>query len=217
MNVSYKWLKEYVDFDLTPQETADAQRRVSINLLHEYCPDRQSHGSTLTHTHGIEVDITLLTTYPAATYELWSKADKPTVAIIVGSTGLGANLSFQVITVAQSSCRTIIHDPHQHGKHLHGIISTDYLVHTWLEGSNRIALIILDAAHKHWSSTDAVIGKYGLGTHHLADTYLTWSQTKTHGCMDVRTVDAEIVQHLDKLLRIEFTHQISTHPVATLC
>ena len=24
MNVSYKWLKEYVDFDLTPQETADA-------------------------------------------------------------------------------------------------------------------------------------------------------------------------------------------------
>ena len=84
----------------------DTQRRVGINLLHEYRPDRQSHGSTLTHTHGIEVDITLLTTYPAATYELWSKADKPTVAVVIGSTGLGANLSFQVITVAQSSCRT---------------------------------------------------------------------------------------------------------------
>ena len=24
MNISYKWLKEYVDFDLTPQQTADA-------------------------------------------------------------------------------------------------------------------------------------------------------------------------------------------------
>lgn len=24
MEISYKWLKEYVDFDLTPQETADA-------------------------------------------------------------------------------------------------------------------------------------------------------------------------------------------------
>ena len=24
MNISYKWLKEYVDFDLTPQEVADA-------------------------------------------------------------------------------------------------------------------------------------------------------------------------------------------------
>ena len=23
MEISYKWLKEYVDFDLTPQETAD--------------------------------------------------------------------------------------------------------------------------------------------------------------------------------------------------
>lgn len=66
----------------------DTQRRVGINLLHEYRPDRQSHGSTLTHTHGIEVDITLLTTYPAATYELWSKADKPTIAVIIGSTGL---------------------------------------------------------------------------------------------------------------------------------
>ena len=66
----------------------DAQRRVGINLLHEYRPDRQSHGCALTHTHGIEVDIALLTTYPAATYELWSKADKPTVAVVVGSTGL---------------------------------------------------------------------------------------------------------------------------------
>ena len=24
MNISYKWLKEYVDFDLSPQQTADA-------------------------------------------------------------------------------------------------------------------------------------------------------------------------------------------------
>ena len=24
MNISYKWLKEYVDFDMTPQEVADA-------------------------------------------------------------------------------------------------------------------------------------------------------------------------------------------------
>lgn len=24
MNISFKWLKEYVDFDMTPQEVADA-------------------------------------------------------------------------------------------------------------------------------------------------------------------------------------------------
>ena len=36
--------------------------------------------------------------------------------------------------------------------------------------------------------------------------YLTWSQTETHGCMDIRTVDAEVAQHLYELLRIELTH-----------
>ena len=36
MNVSYKWLKEYVDFDLTPQETADAL--TSCGLVHLALP-----------------------------------------------------------------------------------------------------------------------------------------------------------------------------------
>ena len=56
-----------------------AQRGIGIHLLHEDSPDRQRHGSTLTHTHGIEVDIALLTAYPAATYQLRSKGDEPTV------------------------------------------------------------------------------------------------------------------------------------------
>ena len=33
-----------------------AQRDIGIYLLHEDSPDRQRHGGTLTHTHGIEVD-----------------------------------------------------------------------------------------------------------------------------------------------------------------
>ena len=32
MNISYKWLKEYVDFDLTPQETADALTSVGLEV-----------------------------------------------------------------------------------------------------------------------------------------------------------------------------------------
>ena len=37
MNISYKWLKEYVDFDLTPQETADAltSMGLEVNSLEE--------------------------------------------------------------------------------------------------------------------------------------------------------------------------------------
>lgn len=32
MNISYKWLKEYVDFDLTPQETADALTSIGLEV-----------------------------------------------------------------------------------------------------------------------------------------------------------------------------------------
>lgn len=32
MNISYKWLKEYVDFDLTPQETADALTSCGLEI-----------------------------------------------------------------------------------------------------------------------------------------------------------------------------------------
>jgi len=32
MNVSYKWLKEYVDFDMTPQQVADALTSVGLEV-----------------------------------------------------------------------------------------------------------------------------------------------------------------------------------------
>ena len=32
MKISYKWLKEYVDFDLTPQETADALTSTGLEV-----------------------------------------------------------------------------------------------------------------------------------------------------------------------------------------
>ena len=32
MNISYKWLKEYVDFDLTPQEACDALTSTGLEV-----------------------------------------------------------------------------------------------------------------------------------------------------------------------------------------
>ncbi|MFA6819616.1 MAG: phenylalanine--tRNA ligase subunit beta, partial [Bacteroidaceae bacterium] len=32
MNISYNWLKEYVDFDLTPQETCDVLTSVGLEV-----------------------------------------------------------------------------------------------------------------------------------------------------------------------------------------
>ena len=136
-----------------------AQRDIGIHLLHEDSPDRQRHSGTLPHTHGIEVDIAILTAYPAATYQLRSKGDKPSITVVIGGTRLGTYLSLQLITVAQSSCRTIIHNAHHHGEHLHGIVGTDHLIHSWLEGGDGVTLVILDAAHEHRSRTDTMVGK----------------------------------------------------------
>jgi phenylalanyl-tRNA synthetase beta chain len=38
MNISYKWLKEYVDFDLTPQQVCDALTSTGLKsmLLKKY-------------------------------------------------------------------------------------------------------------------------------------------------------------------------------------
>lgn len=33
MNISYKWLKEYVDFDLTPQEFATPLHQPALRLM----------------------------------------------------------------------------------------------------------------------------------------------------------------------------------------
>ncbi len=33
MNISFKWLKEYVDFDMTPQEVADALTSIALEVV----------------------------------------------------------------------------------------------------------------------------------------------------------------------------------------
>ena len=32
MNISYKWLKEYIDFDLTPQQVAEALTSLGLEV-----------------------------------------------------------------------------------------------------------------------------------------------------------------------------------------
>ena len=41
MNISYNWLKEYVNFDLTPDETAAAL--TSIGLENRWCRRSANH------------------------------------------------------------------------------------------------------------------------------------------------------------------------------
>ncbi len=61
------------------------------------------------------------------------------------------------------------------------------LVHAGLEGGYRVAFVVLDAAHKERRGPDAVVGKGGIGAHHLRHTHLARTQTETssrHGCRD---------------------------------
>ena len=162
------------------------------------------------------MNITVFTTHPTAAYQLRSETDKPTITIIVGCTSLGTYLSLEIITIAQTPSSTIIYYTHQHRKHLHCIGCTNHLIHSRLECSNGISFIVLYSTHKHRSCTDTMIGKYRIGTHHLAHTHFTRTETETHGCMNIRIMNTEVMENLNKLVWIQLAHQISTDPVVTL-
>ena len=84
------------------------QSLVAINLLHKVRPYRQCHCGTLTHTHRVEVNITVITAYPTATDKLRCETHKPGITITVCSTSLTAYLSRKVVLITQSArCTTV--------------------------------------------------------------------------------------------------------------
>ena len=119
------------------------------------------------------MNIAVVATYPAATYKLRGESHKPSVAIAVGSTGLASYLAREVVLIAQSACRTTIDYSLEQHKHLVGTLLAYHLIHTGLEIGDDIALIVLNTAHEHRSSTYAMIGKCGIGAHHLCHSHLT--------------------------------------------
>ena len=53
MNISYNWLKEYVDFDLTPDEVAAALTSIGLETggVEEVQTDRKSTRLNSSHKH----------------------------------------------------------------------------------------------------------------------------------------------------------------------
>src|SRR3712207_5871597 len=98
---------------------------------------------SLPHSHGIEVDVTLLTTNPAATDKLRREAHKPCVAVAVGRSGLASNLPFEIIFIAETPCGTLIDNSFEQYKNFIRTLRTDDFIHTSLETSHDVALIVL--------------------------------------------------------------------------
>ena len=85
------------------------QRSIAIDLLHEISPNRQSHRGTLTHAHGVEMDVAILAAYPNTTDKLRREAHEPGVGITVSGTRLATDLSLpyprrQPPSAPQASC-----------------------------------------------------------------------------------------------------------------
>ena len=118
--------------------------------------------------------------------------------------------------MADATCSTSVDNTLQEHEHLISTLGADDLVHARLELHDEIALVVLDARDEHRCRADAVIGKCGVGADHLSNRHFARSEAERHRGMDIRIVDAIFVQQVDKLLRIELTHQIGGYPVVRL-
>ena len=162
------------------------------------------------------MDVAVLAAYPATAHKLRSEAHEPCVGVAVCGTGLGTDLARKVISEAQTSAGTAVYYALQKHKHTVSALGIYHLVQTRLEIGYDIALIILDAAHEHRSRTYALIGECGVSAHHLSHRNLARTETESHRGHYLGVVNAKVVKHRNKLLRIELTHKVSRNPVVRL-
>ena len=162
------------------------------------------------------MDVAVFAAHPAATDKLRRESHEPSIGVAIGGTRLAANLALDVIAMADAACSTSVDNTLQEHEHLVSTLCADDLVHARLELHDEIALIVLDARDKHRCRADAVIGKCGVGADHLSNRHFARSEAERHRGMDIRIVDAIFVQQVNKLLRIELTHQIGGYPVVRL-
>ena len=178
-----------------------SQTVVGIKLLHVICPYRQSHSGTLSHLHGVEVDVAIVAAYPHSTDKSGSDTHKPCIAIVVGSTGLATYLALEIVFIAYASTRSAVNHSTQHIEHLVGTLLTDHLVHARLEMGNDIALIVLDLCDEHRCTADAMVDEGSICTHHLAHRNLARTEAQGHRGMYVGILYTIIIEQIDKLLR----------------
>ena len=149
------------------------------------------------------MDIAIITTNPTSIDKIWSKTNKPRIAIIISGTRLTSQLSLQVIFETQTTCSTTINNVAEHIYHLMSTLFADNLVHTWLELSNHISFIILDSCNKHTSSTYTMINKSGISTCHLTYTDVAGTETEGGAGEDVGIVEAVVAQDLQEVARTQ--------------
>ena len=100
------------------------------------------------------------------------------------------HLTFQPIAETQATTRTAVNNGPKHIEHLMSTLLADDFIHTWLELSNDISFVVLNFSNEHMGSTDAVVGKGGIGANHFAHRNLTRTKTQSHRRMDFRIANA---------------------------
>ena len=96
------------------------QPPVGVDALHIVSPHRKGGRGPLPHRSVVEMDVPVLTAYPAATDKIGRDAHEPAIGIVVRRTRLAAYIRREVIGIAQPASRTALNDGTQHVYHLIG-------------------------------------------------------------------------------------------------
>ena len=91
------------------------------------------------------MDVAVFAAYPAARNQSRYEAHKPTVGVVVGGSGLSANLCGEVISESQATAGSFVDDGLKHFEHFIGTFGADHFVHPRLEGGDDFARVVFDA------------------------------------------------------------------------
>ena len=159
------------------------------------------------------MDTAVFATYPYTANEGWGEAHEPTIRVVLRSTCLATHRGFESIAEACTHTRTMIHHIAQHVYHLvRGSLAND-LMGLRREGSQYIAIVILNASDIEWLYANTLVRESGIGIHHLLHAYLTWSETKTDHRVKL-SFYTEGAHHAHQLFGGEERHEVGGNPVA---
>ena len=146
--------------------------RLLFGLLHNPGKDGEGRTGALTQCGTAKADARIFGTHPGTGYDAGTKADEPAVGIVLRGAGLPSVIALQTVAAVEVPARSSLGRLAQELHHIAG----GFFVEGLLAGSlgfcriQHLPIGIFDAQHHHRFTGPAVVGKGGVGTHHLEET-----------------------------------------------
>ncbi|MPM36195.1 hypothetical protein SDC9_82790 [bioreactor metagenome] len=150
------------------------QLGIGIYPLVEQSVNGQCSSSSLSVSHTVEVNGRFLPAYPGRCYYLGCERHKPRIGIVVGRSGFGSHLPFQVVQTAQPASRTSVNHGLEHVEHLIGSRFAENLLHSGNKVGHHVSVRILDTGNQQRFNTNPAVDERRVRTGHLIHRSIIW-------------------------------------------